>query len=380
MRVYEGIVEEHLDEIGFLAAARRKLLFSHEIGERKLREHESRIEAHLDGLRWAADEARDAIEERFQSEEPWEVFAAAIAWLEVARPDGPALIARLDSVPDEARPSWVEALRWSERPLPEPERATNDGTRAILVAVTPWRGVKAGAAIAAMAASDDAPVRRAAARALGLVGGSIAGLERLCEDVNAEVRAVACWSRCLVDSVGAASWLRARLARNADPFLARALGFFGGREDVAALLDLESKAESPARAAALRALGDLGWCEALPRIAKAFEADDPVGQAAADAWAVLTGEQEAEPPEASTEEGADAAATPRKRVPPNISQGPLEATHQTLRGTPFVSGDDMERIWRRSLLAPSDDLAWLRREVPDGFFTAEPRLDAVPGE
>jgi len=42
--------------------------------------------------------------------------------------------------------------------------------------------------------------------------------------------------------------------------------------------------------------------------------------------------------------------------------------------------EPMESMWRRSLLAVDPDTKWLRREVPDGFFSAEPEPTAVPGE
>jgi hypothetical protein len=40
----------------------------------------------------------------------------------------------------------------------------------------------------------------------------------------------------------------------------------------------------------------------------------------------------------------------------------------------------MEAIWRDSLARARPELAWLRNEVPDGFFDEDLLAEAVPGE
>jgi hypothetical protein len=56
-----------------------------------------------------------------------------------------------------------------------------------------------------------------------------------------------------------------------------------------------------------------------------------------------------------------------------------------LRGKPFPwqgapEDEPMETTWRVALSNPGAQPPWLRREVPDGFFSASPAPEAIPGE
>jgi hypothetical protein len=45
-----------------------------------------------------------------------------------------------------------------------------------------------------------------------------------------------------------------------------------------------------------------------------------------------------------------------------------------------LADEPMGWIWMRNLTATQSELAWLNREVPDGFFADLPSAAAVPGE
>ena len=171
-RAYPEVIEMYLEELGFLGVERRVLLFSHEIGVAELDELDERMHAHLDGLSHAGDDAIEAIEERLESDDPWEVYAAARAWIDGVRPDLDTLTSRIEAAPEEVLPSWTEALRG----VAEPVRAYPDSSaaRAVLLASSPWSGAVDPGVVAACAGAPSPLRRRAAARAGGGAGGGAA--------------------------------------------------------------------------------------------------------------------------------------------------------------------------------------------------------------
>ena len=180
-RAYPEVIEAYLEELGFLGVERRVLLFSHEIGVAEMDELDERMHAHLDGLSHAGDDAIDAIEERLESDDPWEVYAAARAWIDGVRPDLDTLTSRIEAAPEEVLPAWIEALRG----VAEPVRAYPDSSaaRAVLLASAPWSGAVDPGVVAACAGEPSAMLRRAAARAaVGTGGGAAHLVSSLCED------------------------------------------------------------------------------------------------------------------------------------------------------------------------------------------------------
>jgi hypothetical protein len=385
LRAYPDVVEAYLEELGFLGLQRRALLFSHEIGIEELDEHERRIDAQLDGLSHAGEEALEAIEERLGSDDPWEAYAGARAWIEVARPDPGTLAARIDAAPAEQLPSWIEALR----DLGEGARSFPDGpaARAVLLAASPWSGPVDPAMVGTCAADESVLLRRAAARAaVGTHADDAHRVLPLCDDPDPLVRNAALWSVCLLDPASAAERLRGRIRNGPDPFGVRILGLFGGEADHDALCELAVVGEAAVRAAAVHALGSLGFARTLDFLAGRLPFDEPVAAAAADAWSRLTGLSVQEPGEDEGEEQAeeeaeggpvpdDEVATPRG--------WPREDSYESeriRRGRPMGDGEDLEALWRRSVEHPERDLDWLRIEVPAGFFEDVPVEDMRPGE
>ncbi len=386
MRAFTRAIESYLEELSFLPVQRRALLFSHEISLDRFREHEDRIEAQLDGLRHAGPDAVPAIEAGLGSEEPWVLYASVRAWLEVSSPAPEAVAARLDSAKAEELPSWIEALRSFARPIPVLAESTP--ARAALLSAAPWNG-SVDLRVAEMAANDGSTIiRRSAARALGadigLLGSprALTLLEGLADDPDPGTRSVALWSLCLLQPTDAAVRLRQNLEFAPEPFPIFALGLFGGEEDLGPLSMLASSEKPRVKAAALRALGSLGFPQAVPVLLEALGAEEAISMAAADGWAYLTGEivQEVEGPIPETAAEEEATDPPRRFDVEAARAKTPGGQHRLLRGRPRDTGDDMEQRWRRALVEPGPDGVWHRREVPSDLFTGAPSEDMRLGE
>ena len=372
--VLPDVLAEHLEELAFLSIQRRKLLFSHEITAADLAEHDERITAHWDGLALAGRPAVDLALERLAEPDPWEVHAAARVWLVLGDAPSDDVEARIGGADPELESAWREALRrvppeTVARVLPDPLLAQGSPqVRAALVDARGWHGSLPASRVPELVASEHAPVRRGLARALGCAGTRVAGaremLRILGDDADVGVRRTARWSLALLDPQAAP--LRCRLtleAGTADAFDVRMLGWLGTAQDLGILRGL--LASDALRAPAALALGDLGQVGAIPTLREALAGTDEVAATAArEALLTLAGTDADEALDAFSAE-----ADPRQRV--------LRGLALPWAGDP--DAEPMEFRWRSSIVA-ADGPAELRREVPDGFFTALPEPTAVPGE
>jgi hypothetical protein len=380
--VIPNVLVEHLEEVAYLSIQRRKLLFSAEIPLRRFREHDGRIEAHLDGLREGGLASVRIAEERLTGEDPWFVYAAARVWLAQGQPDASAVLERLKTLPPELAPAWKEALRnvsvdvvrrvLSQKgvdALPPP---------ALEVAVDAWawHGLLSIDAGAMLLESPHPRIRFTVARH-GCAGSAS---PKLFEDTEPLVRRAALWSLALRDARSGLDYTRRTLqAGDADPFLARVLGLFGERGDGKMLVSLLSR--GPAAVAAIAALRELGHGDFAEMLVEYMEAkDEAIASAAGEAVESLVGRI----PPLETEKPAPPGVSPLRfrwqQVRPK-----LDLTGRKLGGQPFpwkgeAAEEPMEYLWRASLMDRKPENAWLRREVPDGFFTGFPSFGALPGE
>jgi len=391
------VVREHLDEVTFLSIQRRKLLFSPDVPLSALRRHDERISAHWDGLVVGLPVSLELAWERIAGEDPWDVFAAVRVWLALGNPAPESVVEHLDKAGEEAVPGWIEAFR--RTPIdrltalfPEgPTGAEPPRVAALLADAWGWHGLLSGTRLQEIARDEDPSVRRAVARALGWIHGSVpveAALEMLLADPGKEVRRAALWSKALHHPSETAAGCRAALrAGAADPFAIRVLGLLGGPEDVDPVTNCLDDAE--AAPAAARALGDLGIPSSVDRLVGLLDREEePLREAAADALKAILGDlpdtqRELPPGELPPEE--------EKVDPEKLRAWWVEAGHgfdggkRWLRGKPFPrdgapDAEPMEARWRTVLFSRGGNDDWLRREVPDGFFSARPEPESRPGE
>ena len=383
------ILEEHLEEMGFLWMQRRRLLFSPEVPLRRLPRHDERIEAHADGLAIGGATSVEVAFERFEDENPWIAASALRTWLVLGSPESATVLARFDEMPPALVPAWREALRWCDQVAIErvfaPARAAALPPAPLTLAIEAlaWHGLlPQGAAV--HAARHEAPdVRAAVARVLAWPGTSTAAhelLPRLIDDPEPAVRHRARWSAALRDAASQCERLRSARPATLDAFDAQLLGLFGGADDVATLSRL-AELEAP-RMAALRALGDIGNEVAIEALLRVLGIPDDAVQLAA-----TEGLERALGPVGGAEEGDEPKAAPAA-----TAEARWQELCETLpRGAVLCRGfarpwsgekrdEPMLWRWRSALHSPTSETRFLTQHVPDGFWEAAPSIVATPGE
>jgi hypothetical protein len=376
------VLYEHIEEIAYLSIQRRKLLFSPEIPLRRLRTHAGRIEAHLDGLRIGAPASVDIAHTMLDGDDPWFVSTALRIWIELGQPQTEIVHQRLALLAPELSGSCKEAFRQLptatiERIFPEQHLETvPQSLLELAIDARGWHGLVRPETASRLAASPVPGVRRALARHVfqhDLVF-------RLLTDSDQEVRRVALWSLAKQDSQAALDRSR-QLAAGAEPdvFALRLVGLLGDQADGSRVLPfLRNKTTVPF---ALLALRDLGYPALADSVLEVAEAGDP--KCAPLATTVL---------ESLT--GRIPKPNPEKPLPPGVSPARVhwqefrkhfDTSTRTLRGRPFrwqgsPADEPMLWVWRRYLTAKATDSEWIRREVPDGFFSGREADEAVPGE
>jgi uncharacterized protein (TIGR02270 family) len=394
----DDVLLEHLEELAFLAIQRRKLLFAHDVPLFDFKPHDERIAAHWDGLVVGGEAAVELSRTRLRESDPWDVFAAARVWIDLGRPDPEAVFEAIDEAKEEAPLGWRAALRECDAStlseLAEPAMASSStAVEAAFTYALGWHGLLPGSRTPALAASPDTAVRRSLARALGWGGLETGTAQRiaasLVTDPDPEVRAAALWSVALMSPDGAGKWCRDRAADGGcDPFHVRLLGLLGGPQDLE-LIQAFAESDHELRVAGIFALGDLGNAGALSALRSWLGSPDP--DLAAAALRCIRVVLDEVPPGAS-EEGAE---TPESGDGSEDQESEeewwarmterCESANRMLRGFDFPwSGDParqpMAFLWRSILHEPGGEPAWLRREVPDGWFSGLPLDEAVPGE
>jgi hypothetical protein len=392
--VVPDVIGEHLDEIAFLNVQRRKLLFSPELPLSRLPAHDARIAAHHAGLVTAGHAAVELAISRFdEAFDPWDIYAAAYVWLELGTPGMAEVVERLAGADAELVPAWAEALRRVR--LERLEAVFSSGPQAVpagpareaLTFAWGWHGKLDGSDADVLYRSGDSGERRVLARALGWTPHTVpqhqALLQTLCSDAAPGVRAAALWSMALLAPQTALREAAAAIVNGtAAAFDVRLIGLLGSPANAPVLHELAG-ARGPLAPAALRALGDLGDPAAVEILIWALGVgDDALAEAGSDGLTQMLGsppadgEEDADPWLAS----AEVLLAERQRVAPGYGVAPrlLHGAAVPWSGAP--ADEPMAWVWRASLPAPRQGIEWLRREVPDGFFTGEPCDVALAGE
>jgi hypothetical protein len=204
-------------------------------------------------------------------------------------------------------------------------------------------------------------------------------LRPLLGDPDPGVRERALWSAALADTAAAVAHARGRLGDDApEPVALRVLGLFGERADGERLASMVGHPR--VGKAAIAALLDLG----IPAFAKALltvmgSKDEEAAAAGREAFESLLGPL----PEADDEHPLPAGVSPEdahwERVGARAERGERRLRGLALAWPGAPEDEPMERLWRRALAKPSKESAWLRREVPDGWFDGSDPSEALPG-
>lgn len=222
------VLQEHLEEFGFLSLQRRKLLFSVETNLRQLARHDRRIEAHRDALALApADVAVLARERLAEASSSWDLMSCAYAWLSHGGPTSDEVMEAIAASGEDGADGWREAFRrlpaatsarWTVRAdatsLPPPAAG-------VFVDAAAWHGVLPTPQARNAARSPHAAVRLAFARhASWFEGhtGSEPDLESLLQDDDVSVARAARWTRYLLQCARGSRSIDRPALTSTDPF------------------------------------------------------------------------------------------------------------------------------------------------------------------
>ncbi len=295
------LVEEHLDELGFLWAQRKTAVTSPKYLHRDVVKLEARIEAHLEGLLVPGEALLDFAKPGLEGDDADAAFAAAFSLLRARVPGAPdAVWAALESATPARARGLADALAWapSDALLPRLDKVSDSGAPHVSLAAATVLALRRRVPPSPRAregwlAAEDAEVRRAAWRLAALAGAAETralwegGLADADPGVRREARRAALWCRQRWVLDGARSAIvRGREAANDEVVLVAAVG---DANDLPGLLAYaKDGAYGPARFRPIGVLGHPGGGELL---LKAMGGLDLLASAfAGEAFAKLTGE------------------------------------------------------------------------------------------
>jgi hypothetical protein len=379
--VVPDILEEHLEELAYLSIQRRKLLFSAELPLRRLQRHAARMEAHLDGLRVGCPASVDIASLKLNGDNLWFIAAAAQVWLQLGRPAPEAVAERLAEVPAEVVPAWKEAFRKLNPGsisdlLPQRIFDQARGTALpIFLDALGWHGLLAADAAARLSSAADPDVRFSIAR----FATEPALIARCMGDPDPRTHRAALWQLALQNPAMTLQQSRAGAQSGSpDLFDLRILGLFGERTDGQLLCSFLNRPQFAL--AAVEALVALAQPEFFPALLDFLDPEnEELAAASCEAFRSMIG---CLPPAATQPPQPDAVRI-RKCWAEHHRE--FDLAQRRLGGNAFPwkgieTEQPMVMLWRLSLASPKPETAWLRREVPDGFFTGERTFESIPGE
>jgi hypothetical protein len=250
------VVQEHLEELGFLSLQRRKLLFDEDVTVRALARHDARIAAHWAGLEVAPEDSVPlATAKLADAGSAWDVMACVRTWVQLGDPKPDELFDAMAAADAAIVPGWREAFRSMPREVvaaklpPLDAASSSPEVESILADAFAWHALLSSRQIAGAARSPHAGVRRAVARHaphLGAGAGAADSIAALRDDPDPQVRRAAFWSAALGD-LGRALEDARRLASRAepDPFAALVVSMFGERGEASAVREPKRERDAP---------------------------------------------------------------------------------------------------------------------------------------
>lgn len=294
--IIEDIISQHAEEAAFLWLLRDNATRAPHYNLKDIADLEERVDAHLDGLFIAGEEAWPFCEQGLEQGEVGEVFAAGFFALNSGRKDwlSPVLEV-LDGTPETAR-GLISALGWIEREKLQGQvvdwlQSAKPTLRQLGLGACAVQRVDCGKYLDQALIDADALVRARALRSVGEVRRrDLAGaLADSLADEDEACRFWAAWSAVLLGEAQALATLQ-RLAVASKDYAERALLLALRAMDTAAAVDWVRELNQDAGAARLviQATGIIGDPVSIPwLIEKAKEPD--LARVAGEAFSMITG-------------------------------------------------------------------------------------------
>jgi uncharacterized protein (TIGR02270 family) len=209
------VIEQHAEEAAFLWLLRDAAVYAPHYSLADLAHLDNRVEAHIDGLRIAAEAGWEICKEALGREEVGEVFAAAVLAYESGDDERIQTVLSVGSTSLELSRGLVSALGWlpyeqAERYIQQLITAESPDLRRIGIAASAVHRRDPGRALADALSDNDPSLRARVLRAVGQLGrlDLVAALRSNLQDDDIECRFCAGWSGALLEDLQAVPVLR----------------------------------------------------------------------------------------------------------------------------------------------------------------------------
>jgi len=215
MAVIREIIEQHAEDAAFCWLLRRNAVKAPNYDLVDLAELDDRLDANIDGLLIAGDEAREICDEVFSFDDPGEIFTAGLLALESRDTERLDCVLEAASKDSELQKAMVSAFGWlvENQPalcLDDLLHSDDCAKRKIAIAAYAVRRRDLGGELEKAVASADLGLRARALRAVGELGRTDLA-PRLRDDLMSEdaaCRFYACWSAALWGDMTAVAVLK----------------------------------------------------------------------------------------------------------------------------------------------------------------------------
>jgi uncharacterized protein (TIGR02270 family) len=278
------VLEEHIDELGFLWGQRLSALRSYQVSAPRFRDLEERILGRIDGIRAVGRDARPLLEAKLAADDALDVFAGAYGLLDPAGHSDPAEIIAIAEKAEGPRLKGL-TMALSHSPVDvrahviELQKAGNPAVAAAAMEVLAFRGALAreSAAVEPILLNDDPKIKSAGWRvvSLALVPVRAELFAAALRDEDAALRAAALEAAGWCGIKGVLTLVRQLASKSPVESIEalELLAVLAGPEDVPLMKQIAQTAELGA--ARYRILGSFGHPDLIDHLFRGMEHEDP---------------------------------------------------------------------------------------------------------
>lgn len=369
------VVKEHLEEYSFLSMMRRKALFDPEIFLYQLERLDNRLESHWDGLVVGCPMSLDVAQEKIEEAgDPWDTYVALRVWFELGNPITEEIVEKLSEVEEKGLPPWREAFcRCPKEKVKEllPANLLEHvvpSVQSTVLFVLGWHDLLPAGQYERFVQHTDPLVRYCLARTISW-GAFAAGeadqlLSILLTDEDQIVKRAALWSAAMMNIDAAREKCRSSLKEGGqEPFVVQILGLIGNAPDAPVLLEIAEQEDLSE--VAFKALGALGSSQVIEHLLQLLD-NEKMSAHAAQAIKKILGKSAQQ---ILPLEELEARKDVWQQLQKNFSN-----SDTIVHGFPFPwqlepHAEPFALHWRRMILEPLSVDNWIKKEIPEDFFT-----------
>ena len=297
MPASSSVLSQHAEGTSFLWILRSAAVAAPHYSLADLAKLDQRVEANLDGLRIAGEAGWEICQEALSTEEPGEVFAAAVLAFESGKKDRLDTVLEAGAASQELSRGLVSALGWLTFPQAEPHikqllASQSSAHRRIGIAASAIHRQNPGPPLMAAISGADPLPRSRALRAMGELGlrTSLYELQKYLADEDDQCRFWAAWTSALLSSDSKAIAILASIAESNLPYREKALQVAIRRMETPAAIAWRDKLIKDAKLVriAIMAAGAFGDPAIIPWLIVQMNTPE-LARVAGEAFTMITG-------------------------------------------------------------------------------------------